>query len=118
MQDSWGEEHVETADNHDSINLRSPPLLPPTAHLSHAPQVMALQQEVRQALLRHRNQYGEGTGTGDFLKLPHNPFANPVGPTFKEFAQYVADTKQDDEHWRSYSAHCAPCTLTYDFVLR
>ncbi|XP_050692118.1 uncharacterized protein LOC126983463 [Eriocheir sinensis] len=80
--------------------------------------VMELQQEVRQALRKHRNQYGEDAGAGDFLKLPHNPFANPVGPTFPEFAQHVADTKHDDEHWRSYTAHCAPCTLTYDIVLR
>ncbi|XP_068206933.1 carbohydrate sulfotransferase 12-like isoform X2 [Palaemon carinicauda] len=52
------------------------------------------------------------------VNLPGNPFAEPVGPTFSEFVQYVINAKQDDEHWRSYFVHCSPCHMTYQFVLR
>ncbi|KAF2351584.1 Sulfotransferase [Trinorchestia longiramus] len=47
-----------------------------------------------------------------------NPFANPFGPTFTEFVNYVVSRHTDDEHWRPYHAHCAPCTLHYNFILK
>lgn len=47
-----------------------------------------------------------------------NPYANPVGPTFTEFVQYVVGPYSDDEHWRPYHTHCAPCSIEYNFILR
>ncbi|XP_071535734.1 uncharacterized protein [Panulirus ornatus] len=50
--------------------------------------------------------------------LSDNPFAKPLGPTFEEFVQFVIDTRHDDEHWRTYFTHCAPCYVPYNFILR
>ncbi|MPC90499.1 hypothetical protein E2C01_085488 [Portunus trituberculatus] len=60
----------------------------------------------------------KGDGEVPQVSLPDNPFANPLGPSFPEFAQHVGETSYDDEHWRSYVSHCVPCVLSYDFVLR
>lgn len=50
--------------------------------------------------------------------MPNNPYANPVGPTFQEFVDFVISSLRDDEHWRPYNIHCASCHLNYDFILR
>ncbi|XP_068207653.1 carbohydrate sulfotransferase 12-like [Palaemon carinicauda] len=52
------------------------------------------------------------------VDLPGNPFAEPLGPTFSEFVQYVLSGRHTDEHWRPYYAHCSPCHISYQFVLR
>lgn len=52
------------------------------------------------------------------VHLPGNPFAEPLGPMFSEFVQYVLHAKHDDEHWRTYFEHCSPCHMSYQFVLR
>ncbi|CAL4122498.1 unnamed protein product, partial [Meganyctiphanes norvegica] len=59
---------------------------------------------------------------GKPVVLPHNPFAAPVGPTFPEFASYIAMVRKYAyyiyEHWRPFHMHCSPCHIEYDFVLR
>ncbi|KAK3891716.1 hypothetical protein Pcinc_004404 [Petrolisthes cinctipes] len=50
--------------------------------------------------------------------MPSNPYANPVGPTFREFVDFVINAIIDDEHWRPHVVHCASCHMTYDFILR
>ncbi|XP_063850533.1 carbohydrate sulfotransferase 9-like [Scylla paramamosain] len=77
-------------------------------------QVQIYKEEVRAAMRRAENE----ENGGDLVSLPGNPFATPLGPTFPEFVDHVAQTSYDDEHWRSYASHCVPCTLSYEFVLR
>ncbi|KAK7078862.1 hypothetical protein SK128_007283 [Halocaridina rubra] len=52
------------------------------------------------------------------VKLPGNPFAKPLGPTFPEFVAYILHAKHDDEHWRTYYDHCSPCHMDYHVILR
>nr|XP_053645984.1 carbohydrate sulfotransferase 11-like [Cherax quadricarinatus] len=70
-------------------------------------QISLLEEQVRSKVKR-----------GLPVVLPENPFATPLGPTFSEFVQYILDAHHDDEHWRTYEAHCSPCILPYDFILR
>ncbi|KAL7646632.1 UNVERIFIED_CONTAM: hypothetical protein RMT77_001883 [Armadillidium vulgare] len=51
--------------------------------------------------------------------FPNNSYTNPVGPTFREFLQYITSRIiPDDEHWIPYYIHCSLCRVKYDFVLR
>lgn len=45
-------------------------------------------------------------------------FVDRAEPTFVEFLQYLVETKTFDEHWRPYTAECAPCELNYQFILK
>nr|XP_045620422.1 uncharacterized protein LOC123771744 [Procambarus clarkii]XP_045620423.1 uncharacterized protein LOC123771744 [Procambarus clarkii] len=76
------------------------------SHLS-IKQIALLQEQVRSKVSREVP-----------VILPYNPFAAPLGPTFSEFVQFILDAKYDDEHWRTYEAHCSPCLIPFDFILR
>ena len=36
--------------------------------------------------------------------------------TFSEFVNFLVETKQFDEHWKSFDKLCHPCAVNYDFI--
>lgn len=48
----------------------------------------------------------------------NSTFANRDEPTFVEFLKYVVKTKTFDEHWRPFTAECAPCEMNYQIILK
>jgi chondroitin 4-sulfotransferase 11 len=45
-------------------------------------------------------------------------FANRDEPTFVEFLKYLVKTRTFDEHWRPFTAECAPCDMNYQIILK
>lgn len=48
----------------------------------------------------------------------NNTLVDRAEPTFVEFLQYLVKTKAFDEHWRPFTAECAPCELNYQIILK
>jgi chondroitin 4-sulfotransferase 11 len=48
----------------------------------------------------------------------NSTFANRAEPTFVEFLKYLVKTRTFDEHWRPFTAECAPCELNYQIILK
>ena len=48
----------------------------------------------------------------------NSTFANRAEPTFVEFLKYVVRTRIFDEHWRPFTAECAPCDMKYQIILK
>lgn len=48
----------------------------------------------------------------------NDTFVDRAEPTFVEFLQYLVKTKTFDEHWRPFTAECAPCELNYQIILK
>lgn len=44
--------------------------------------------------------------------------ANRDEPTFVEFLEYVVKKRTFDEHWRPFTAECAPCEMNYQIILK
>ncbi|XP_063597108.1 carbohydrate sulfotransferase 13-like isoform X1 [Penaeus indicus] len=55
---------------------------------------------------------------GQPVALPGNPFADPLGPTFREFALFVVASRHADPHWMEFHDQCAVCNFDYDFILK
>ncbi|KAF2362582.1 Sulfotransferase [Trinorchestia longiramus] len=70
-------------------------------------EIAAMQQQVHTAVAKQR-----------LKRIKGNPYANPVGPTFPEFVQFIINTREDDEHWRPFHSHCAACNINYDAILK
>ncbi|PNF36086.1 hypothetical protein B7P43_G12748 [Cryptotermes secundus] len=48
----------------------------------------------------------------------NDTFVDRAEPTFVEFLHYLVKTKTFDEHWRPFTAECAPCELNYQIILK
>jgi len=48
----------------------------------------------------------------------NSPLANRSEPTFVEFLKYLVKTRVYDEHWRPFTAECAPCKMNYQIILK
>ena len=48
----------------------------------------------------------------------HNPFTNPLGPTFLEFSKAVLYDNKRDMHWAVYEKWCAPCYTHYSSIVK
>jgi len=48
----------------------------------------------------------------------NSTFANRAEPTFVEFLKYLVKMRFFDEHWRPFTAECAPCEMNYQIILK
>ena len=48
----------------------------------------------------------------------NSTFANRDEPTFVEFLKFLVKTHIFDEHWRPFTAECAPCQMNYQIILK
>lgn len=48
----------------------------------------------------------------------NSTFTNRDEPTFVEFLKYLVKTRIFDEHWRPFTAECAPCEMNYQIILK
>ncbi|XP_042877396.1 carbohydrate sulfotransferase 9-like isoform X2 [Penaeus japonicus] len=55
---------------------------------------------------------------GQPVTLAGNPFAQPLGPTFREFVLFVLASRHVDPHWMEFHKQCAVCFFDYDFIIK
>lgn len=74
----------------------------------------SLLHEGQQALLQsHQTKLAKKELPSD----PHNPYLNPLGPTFEEFILYLL-TGHLPRDYLPLSVLCAPCSARFDYILK